>query len=227
LNAAIRWRYITVNPAVDAGKNPQPRTEELLPFTRDEIDGIAKELGTDYGPLVIFAAETGLRTNAWVALERRDIDRIGKAVAVQRRASDGVVTPYPKAERSRRRVPLTTRALVALDQLSPRIDTPLMFPAPRGGLLLLDNWRNREWYDALDAAGIGKRGPYHLRHTFASEALAAGVSIFELSRLMGASLKEIDRTYGHLVRESEDAIRARLEARADRPRLEHASAEAW
>ena len=39
---------------------------------------------------------------------------------------------------------------------------------------------------ALDAAGIVRRGPYHLRHTFATEALAAGVSIFELSRLMGA-----------------------------------------
>ncbi len=60
---------------------------------------------------------------------------------------------------------------------------------------------------------VERRGPYHLRHTFATEALAAGVSIFELSRLMGASVKEIDRTYGHLAHDSEDAIRARLEAR--------------
>ena len=55
----------------------------------------------------------------------------------------------------------------------------------------------------------------HLRHTFASEALAAGISIFELSRVMGASVREIDRTYGHLVRDAEDTIRARLNARAD------------
>jgi integrase len=216
LNAACRWRYIARNPAVDAGQNPQPRSEELLPFTRDEIDMLAVELGPAYGPLVVFAAETGLRTNEWVALERRDLDKAGRAVAVQRRASDGVITPYPKTERSRRRVPLTTRALQALDALPPRLDTPLVFPAPRGGLLSLDNWRTRDWYDALEAAGIAKRGPYHLRHTFASEALAAGVSIFELSRLMGASVKEIDRTYGHLVRDSEDAIRARLDARSDR-----------
>src|SRR5262249_9652012 len=40
--------------------------------------------------------------------------------------------------------------------------------------------------------------PYHLRHTFATEAVAAGVSIFELARVMGASVREIDRTYGHL-----------------------------
>jgi integrase len=53
-----------------------------------------------------------------------------------------------------------------------------VFPAPEGGYLSLDNFRTREWYDALDAAGIKRRGPYHLRH-IATEALAAGVSIFE------------------------------------------------
>ena len=30
---------------------------------------------------------------------------------------------------------------------------------------------------------------------------------------MGTSVKEIDKTYGHLARDSEDAIRARLNAR--------------
>ena len=187
-----------------------------MPFTRAEVDALDVELGPKYGPLVVFAAETGLRTNEWAALERRDIDQAGRAVAVQRRVSDGVVTPYPKTERSRRRVPLTARALDTYRRLPARLDTPLVFPAPRGGYLSLDNWRTREWYDALDAAGVGRRGPYHLRHSFASEALAAGISIFELSRLMGASVREIDRTYGHLVRDSEDAIRARLDARASR-----------
>jgi integrase len=108
---------------------------------------------------------------------------------VQRRYADGVLTGYPKTERSRRRVPLTTRAFDAIESLLPRLDTPLLFPAPAGGYVSLDNWRTREWYDALDAAGIEKRGPYHLRHTFATEALAAGGSIFELARLMGTSLR--------------------------------------
>jgi integrase len=106
-----------------------------------------------------------------------------------------------------------------------RIDTPLVFPAPEGGYLNLDNFRNRECCDALDAAGIAKRGPYHLRHTFATEALAAGVSIFELSRLMGASVKTIDKHYGHLARDSEDAIRARLESRSKRSGVDQASSD--
>jgi integrase len=225
LNAAVRWRYLTINPVAQAGANPQPRTEEFQPFTLTEIDSLDAELGPTNGPLVVFAAETGLRTNEWAALERRDIDQTGRAVAVQRRVSDGIVTPYPKTERSRRRVPLTARALNAYRRLPARLDTTLVFPAPQGGYLSLDNWRTREWYDALDAAGIERRGPYHLRHTFASEALAAGISIFELSRLMGASVREIDRTYGHLVRDAKDTIRARLDARSAQSGVYLASGE--
>ena len=55
-----------------------------------------------------------------------------------------------------------------------RLDTPLLFPAARGGHIGLDTWRTREWYPALEAAGLRRRGPYQLRHTFATEALTAG-----------------------------------------------------
>jgi integrase len=65
-------------------------------------------------------------------------------------------------------------------------------------------------------AGLQRRGPYQLRHTFATEALAAGLSIFELARVMGTSVKMIDRTYGHFACDSEQAIRARLDARTAR-----------
>jgi integrase len=221
LAAAVRWGHITRNPVADAGKNPEPRRKELLPFTADEIDSIAEELDTSDAAMVVVAAETGLRTHEWLGLERSDVHRVGNAaIVVQRRVVRGVATPYPKTDRSRRRVPLTSRALEALTSLPPRIDTPLLFPAPKGGPHHLDTWRSRTWYAALTSAGVDRRGPYHLRHTFATEALAAGVSIFELSRLMGASVKEIDRTYGHLAHDSEDAILARLEARSRRSGVE-------
>ncbi len=162
----------------------------------------------------MFAAETGLRTNEWIALERRDVDRSGAAVVVQRRFSQGRLTPYPKTVRSRRRIPLTARALDALDAPPPRLDTTLLFPAAMGGHIGLDTWRTREWYPALDAAGLRRWGPYCLRHSFATEALAAGISTFELARLIGSSIEMIERTYGHLARDSEAQIRARLEAGA-------------
>ena len=40
---------------------------------------------------------------------------------------------------------------------------------------------------------------------------------------MGTSVAMIDRTYGHLARDSEDSIRIRLEARAARSGVEVAS----
>ena len=100
------------------------------------------ELGSTYGSLVVVAAETGLRTTEWAALERRDIDRVGRAVTVQRRFAC-VLSPFRKRNAHARRVPLTARAL---EPLPPRLDVVLLFPAPEGGSLSLDNWRNREWY---------------------------------------------------------------------------------
>ena len=120
-------------------------------------------------------------------------------------------------------MPLTDRATAALDGLPARIDSRVLFPAIGGGHLDLDNFRARLWVPALDAAGVRLRGPYHLRHSFATEALAGGLSIFELSRLMGTSVAMIDARYGHLARDSEAAILVRLNARASRSGVEVAS----
>jgi integrase len=215
LAAAVRWGYIERNPAKDMGANRAPRVPEIHPFTREELDAIVAEVADsprDAGA-VIFAAETGLRTSEWPALDRADIDWRNPAVAVQRRFTRGQITPYPKTAKSRRRVPLTPRAVDALG--ARRIDTTVLFANRFGERLNYDNWRCRIWTPALKSAGVPLRGPYHLRHTFATEALAAGVSIFELSRLMGASVAMIDKTYGHLARDSEASLRARLAARSD------------
>jgi integrase len=81
------------------------------------------------------------------------------------------------------------RALEALERLPARPNTRLLFPAPRGGYLDLHNFRRRVWKPAQRAAGIEPmRRPYDLRHTFATFALRAGISTFDLSRFMGASL---------------------------------------
>jgi integrase len=105
----------------------------------------------------------------------------------------------PETDASRRAVPLQTIALEALNQRSASGQSGLVFPAERGGYLDLHNFRNREWKPAQRAAGIEPlRRVYDLRHTFATFALRAGISTFDLSRYMGASLTMIDRHYGHL-----------------------------
>jgi hypothetical protein len=83
--------------------------------------------------------------------------------------------------------------------------------------------RNGRSVGHLSYRGAGNAGRGRARQTFATEALAAGVSTFELARVMGTSLAMIDRTYAHLARDSEDSIRARLEARGDRSSVDVAA----
>jgi hypothetical protein len=51
-----------------------------------------------------------------------------------------------------------------------------------------------------------------LRSTFASNSLAAGVSIFELARVMGTSVAMIERHYGALLEGAGADIARRLSA---------------
>jgi integrase len=147
------------------------------------------------------------------AFEWRDVDRDAAVVYIRRVVAGGRVKE-PKTERSRRRVPLTARATIVLDALPRRIDTRLVFPSPRGGSVDMHNFARREWHPALEAAGVTRRRVYDLRHTFASNALAAGISLYELSRYMGASVRVLEMHYAHLVRDAEETARAKLDAHA-------------
>jgi integrase len=155
----------------------------------------------------------------WLALEWRDIDLEARVVYVQRSFTEGRLK-CPKTETSRRAVPLQTIAVEAIERQLSSGQSSLVFPE-RGGYLDLHNFRNREWKPAQIAAGIEPlRRIYDLRHTFATFALRAGISTFDLSRYMGASLTMIDRHYGHLARDGrEHAIRLLDELSAgQRPR---------
>jgi len=209
LARAVVWGMLDVNPAKQGVENPQRRRTEKRPFESwGELDTLAELLGARLGPMVIFAAATGMRPGEWVALEWRDIDRDGRVAYVRRSFSKGRLR-CTKTEASVRAVPLQSRALDALAQLPSGAFGELLFPAPRGGYLDLHNFRNRNWKQTQQAAGIEPfRRIYDLRHTFATFALRAGISTFELSRYMGASLTMIDRHYGHLARDGrEHAIR--------------------
>lgn len=96
----------------------------------------------------------------------------------------------------------------------------------KGRYLNLHDWRRDEWYPALQAAGIPKLVPYAMRHTFASFAIAAGVSLFYLARIMGSSVEQIDRTYGHLLPDSEEYLRGLLDSFDSPAEIAIASADA-
>lgn len=213
LEAAVRWGYMTRNPAKLAGRNPQPSPRKVRVYSRDELEAIALELSPAYAQLPAFGAATGLRPEEWAALERSDIDRRDGVLNVRRTVSSGELVDLGKTSRSRRQVPLSPRALEALDRIPARIDTRLVFPAPAGGVINANNFAGREWRPAIEAADIAKPARiYDLRSTFASNALAAGVSVFELARIMGTSVAMIERSYGVLLDGAGAGIASRLAA---------------
>jgi integrase len=205
LARAVSWGLLDVNPAKLGVVNPQRRYAEKRPFDSwDELYALASSLGPRYGPMVLFAAATGLRPGEWLALEQRDIDRDSQVVYVRRTFRNGRIK-MPKTKASLRAVPLQAIALAALEELPPKPHCLVVFPAVRGGHLDLHNFRNRAWKPAQRRAGIEPvRRVYDLRHTFATFALRSGISTFDLSRYMGTSLAMIDRHYGHLARDGRE-----------------------
>jgi integrase len=216
LEHAARWRWVDENPAQYV-RNPKPKPPTIEPFVSwEEIQAISAELHPRFAAVPLFAVGTGLRPEEWLALERRDVDRGAGVVTIERVYTQRRLKPCAKTSRQRRRVPLRQRVLDALDALPPRVDTPLLFPAARGGHIDLEKFRHREWTPALRAAAIAHRRIYDLRHTYATWSLAAGVDLFTLSRRMGTSLAMIDATYGHLAPDADERERLLLDAFDDR-----------
>jgi integrase len=81
----------------------------------------------------------------------------------------------------------------------------LLFTSPRTGQPLHRGYyRETIWNPALRAASLPPEVTFHhLRHSFASTALAQGVPLLEVSRWLGhASTTETADTYGHLLPQS-------------------------
>jgi integrase len=220
LQAAIRWDYMTRNPAVLAGRNPQPKPRPIRAYTQDELDAIAAELAPEYQAIPALGAATGLRPSEWAAVERGDFNRRTGVLLVHRSVTGGKSKEVPlsvvdwlKRGETGREVPLSPRALAALDAVPVQLGVRRLFSASRGGPINLDNWREDHWTPAVEAAGVLKPArPYDLRSTFASNAIAAGIGVFELARIMGTSVRMIERHYGKLLEGASTGMSQRLAA---------------
>ena len=223
LNRAVNWKLIDDNPAKRV-PNPARRCREQRPFDSwRQIRSLAEQLGPTHGPMVLFAAATGLRPSELFALEQRDVDRAAGVVQIRRAYANGRVK-HTKTRLSRRAVPLQGIALEALDQLRAGEDSPVLFPNADGGHLDFRNFNRRHWKPVQKAAGIDPlRDLYDLRHTYATFALRAGVPVFALSRFMGTSIAMIDLHYGHLAVDSHQHAVSLLDALA----LERAVDAGW
>jgi integrase len=211
---AVARSVATRNPS-EGIKNPKRKRHErrpVVPFESwQDVEAVADELGPRYRAIPIFAVGTGLRPEEWIALERRDLDREAGVVHVRRRYSGGMLKEGGKTDGSVRDVPLRRRVLDALDAHPTRLDTPILFPAPRGGHIDLEKFRYREWTPAVRAAGIEHRRVYDTRHTFATWAIEGGMNPMLLAPLMGTSVRELEDTYFRWLSRTDEQVRTLLD----------------
>jgi integrase len=212
LNYAVAVDLLDRNPAKQI-PNPAPHRSPILPFAdMAEVEAVAAELLPQYGTIPLLGSLTGLRPSELLGLERHDIDREARLLYVRRVLVGGVLRPYGKTHHSLRAVPLVQPALDALAAHPVHIGAPALFTTRNGTLIDLHRFRARHWTPALKAAGLAHRGPYAMRHTFASWAIASGLPAYEIAATMGTSLEQLGATYAHLLPDSADRARATLDA---------------
>ena len=213
LGYAVRAKLVAENVA-QAVPNPEPKRREVPMF--GDVGGARAARGRARPA----AARRSRSSSPAPGCGPRSGSRSSGATSTSRPACSTSAASTPTAasrstaSRSARcgGIPLRARVVEALEAHPWRLDTLLVYPGDRGGHLNLHDWRRDEWTPALEAAGLAHAVPYAMRHTFASFAIAAGVSLFYLARLMGSSVEQIDRTYGHLLPESEEYLRGLLDA---------------
>jgi integrase len=213
LKQAFKWAHdrglLATNPTATL-KNPVKRSAPILPFASwDEIDDLLEELDAKLRPMIVVAVGIGARPQEWSILRRKgDVDLKSETptITISRRLSkDGKIVPATKNGQPRR-VPLRPRVVEAIKSIPERIDTPFLFPGEKAKVINLKAFARDHWEPALAGAGLEHRGLYSLRHTFASWAIAENVNTFQLSRVMGTSIEMIDKHYGHLLQDADQAL---------------------
>lgn len=172
------------NPASKLKAPMQRRSERMLPFESwAEVDAVAAQCGR-WAPLVVFLADTGARPAEAVNVEHKHLH--GSTVEL----------PGTKTAGAWRTVHMTERGQEAVAAIPRSIVTRRVFHIDGRPISWPYFWRE-VWHTALELAGVEKRPPYSLRHTFAYWSLRAGVPIASVAREMGhETTEQTFRVYG-------------------------------
>lgn len=117
--------------------------------------------------------------------------------------------PLSKSGKTRH-VPLSTAVVSVLEQLPRWKGCPYVVPNPRTRLPMHDI--HDPWHTACRKAGLKEVRIHDLRHTFASNLVNAGHSLFVVSRALGHANVSQTARYSHL---SDDTLLAAADAAAN------------
>ena len=207
LAEAWRLRPAGSNPCRGVRRYREKKRERFLSPEEVRRLGRALDRAEAGGGAAVYAVAairllllTGCRLNEVLSLRWDDVDE----AAGELRIRDGKTGP--------RSVPLTPTVSEVLAAVPRAPGNPWVIVSSRPGARRLSTIREH-WHRLRDQAGLEEGVRIHdLRHSYASRALALGVGLTMIGRLLGHTKTATTARYAHLARETERASAARVGA---------------
>ena len=228
LIVAVEWNLLARNPAAIA-KPPKVQAREIEIITVEQAQKLLQCLrGRALHPIIMLALATGMRRGELLALRWCDVDLDAGTAQVARsleQTKAGLRFKEPKTKHGRRSIKLSASVVTELrghwkQQQERRlkagqgraVESDLVFPS-WDGTVRSPNATTREWVRALAEFRLPAISLHALRHTHASQLIAAGMDPVAISRRLGHASPTITlNVYGHLFGNSDDRAAEIVEA---------------
>ena len=190
LNRAVAYGYLENNPAKNIKRIKPPEKLPLF-FTKEEFNELLKAIdNNDWKDIVEFAVNTGLRQMEILNLHKRQFSEQDRMIILDNHY-------HTTKSRKIRNMPLNARAFEIVSRRVTNEKSELIFTLD-GERILQDNLQDK-FRKYVVAAELNPKLTFHcLRHTFASWLVQKGVSIYEVSKLLGHADIKTTQIYAHL-----------------------------
>lgn len=220
LKQAVRWGYITRNPA-DMVDLPKPHKEEMKVLTIEQVKVLLKAAREDwFYAMYVTALTTGLRQGELLGLQWNDIDLTRGTITVKRTLKElngKLLIGEPKSKSARRTVTLPIRTITVLSEYQQvQIDRGLtskgfVFTDRRGGPVRPQNMLKRSFKPLLMKTGLPNIRFHDLRHTHATILLQQEVNPKLVQERLGhSSISLTLDTYSHVLPNMQWGVASKL-----------------
>lgn len=206
---AMRNKLVSSNPVQELEINLSQKRKPVQPLEQDEVKKLLMNTrNEEEETMILLLSATGLRIGEALALEINDFHPQKQTLSIQRTQTK--VRGKTVISKNGTKTNAGQRTLRVSDELAQRIkrqiarankrNSKLLFPNRKGNMHSESNFRNRIFRPALERAGLTlDHTPHSLRHTFASECIAAGLPDSQIAYFLGHSNIQTTRLiYAHI-----------------------------